>query len=410
MVREEMHCRICGKPLRSLLDFGEIYPSAFVKDQTNLTKVPLVLAQCKECGLVQLKHTVELDFMYRQYWYRSGLNKSMLNDLKNIVDDIEKTIELNPGDTVVDIGCNDGSLFKYYNKDKELKRVGFDPAENLSDVYLNTDLFINDYFPTKYPIKPLNARVITSIAMFYDLPDPHKFVEAISNELNEDGIWVIQFTDLVSMIELTAFDNICHEHLEYYRLRDIIGLLKQHGLEVFKVSHNNVNGGSIRIFACHEGKRTIENSVFNYLRRECMMLKSGMFDVFFKNISSSILVLRNILDYLVRSKGKTVFVTGASTKGNTLLQIADINGLSVPYAAEVNKEKFKLFTVGTNIEIIPEDEAMKMKPDYFLVLPWHFKNTFIEKYREYILDGGSLIFPLPYIEIIGKEELNGTGN
>jgi hypothetical protein len=210
------------------------------------------------------------------------------------------------------------------------------------------------------------------------------------------------------MLELTAFDNICHEHLEYYRLLDVINILKSNGLDVFKVSHNNVNGGSLRIFACFKGKREVQDSVYNYLRKEWLMLKSGMFETFCRRIANTANILYNVLDILIKQNGSTVLVTGASTKGNTLLQVCGIDDGLIPYAAEVNSDKFGLRTVGSNIEIIPEQEALIRNPDYFLVLPWHFKNTFLKVYKDYINNGGKLIFPLPSIEIIGKDELNGN--
>jgi hypothetical protein len=413
MIKELLKCRVCGGKLFDVVNLGNICPSGFSKTIEEVEKAPLVLVQCESCGLVQLKHTLGLDSMYRQYWYRSGLNKSMLMDLKDIVKDIEKTIELKEDDIVVDIGCNDGSLFNFYSL-RELYKIGYDPAENLMETACNIDLFINDYFPTRYAVQPYKAKVITSIAMFYDLPDPGEFVRSIVEVLDKDGIWVLQFTDLASMLELSAFDNICHEHLEYYRLWDIINLLNKFGLSVFKVSHNKVNGGSIRISVCFSGKRPVELSVYEYLRHETFVIgktdkySHGKFIAFNQLINFLGIETKNLLRSL-KSNGKSVFVSGASTKGNTLLQVWGIDNNLIKYAAEVNKDKFGLYTVGSNIKIISEEEALSLNPDYFFVLPWHFKSTFINKYREYINKGGKLIFPLPDLLIVDKKYLVDKG-
>lgn len=402
---EETKCRVCKGELETVLDLGEIVPSAFLTQseiEQEGEKAPLVLVKCKQCDLVQLRHTVDLDLMYRQYWYSSSLNKSMISSLQDIEEEIEKKIKLEVEDVVVDIGCNDGTMLNMYPA--FVKKVGFDPALNLKHPVM--DFFVNDYFTAKsYPVTQ-KAKVITAIAMFYDLPDPNKFLQDVREILREDGIFVIQFTDLMSMIRLTAFDNICHEHLEYYSLRNVYSLLKENGFDVIDVSYNDVNGGSVRITACHENAYPVSIKVLAALLVEEEYLSKNTINSFARRM---VIIRGQVRLFLETCKilEKSVYLLGASTKGNTLLQYCGVTQELVPYAAEVNREKFGMYAAGSGIYIIPEEEAFHLKPDFFFVPIWHFKKSLLnnEKIRNYINSGGKLVFPLPEFHIVGKEDL-----
>lgn len=414
-VTRETKCRSCGEELKRAYFLGNIFPSGFVTDVgtiKNDSKAPLILAECSSCGLIQLEHTVNLDLMYRQYWYSSSLNKSMVSSLRDIVNDVESYIELKDGDTVIDIGCNDGTLLQQYSA-KEIFKVGFDPALNLSRP--SDFFFVNDYFSAetckliqhRENIIYGKAKVITAIAMFYDLPDPNKFLDDVKSVLAEDGIFVVQFTDLLSMYKATAFDNICHEHLEYYKLSDVVRLLHRNGLVPVKVSYNDVNGGSIRVFARHAGIYSIPYySVQKALKEEEEFLKKNTIETFASNIQKAKDDLKSFVS-IASLLGHRIYILGASTKGNTLLQVCNISGDQIKYAAEVNKDKFGLYTVGSNIKIISEEEALGRNPDYFIVPVWHFEKNLLTKepIRQYIRNGGKLVFPLPSFHIVGKDDL-----
>jgi hypothetical protein len=404
---EQIRCRVCHGWLDVVVDFGEIYPSGFVKNQEGIEKAPLALAQCRSCGLVQLRHTVDLDSMYKQYWYRSGLNKSMLRDLEDVVKCAEKEIKLYSDDITVDIGCNDGSLFNYLTN-KKVVTVGFDPALNLSErAEKNCNIFVNDYFSAdKYPKNLPKARLITSIAMFYDLPDPNWFIEEVKKILEETGIWIIQFTDLFSMLTLNAFDNVCHEHLEYYSIRNMVDLMHTHGLDIYRADQNAVNGGSLRVYICYNGKRKEDGSVRKYLEKEKEFMASldNPFKQFGENVHKVREELFTLLESLKKSNMK-VFGMGASTKGNTLLQVFGFNKDILPYIAEVNEDKFGLRTIGTDIPIISEEEAFKMEPDAFLLLPWHFLPNIIDKHTWFLNEkNGAFITPLPTPQLYYMKE------
>lgn len=400
-------CRICDGELEEVLDLGLIAVSDFISSEDEVNKVPLKLTNCSKCGLVQLQDTVNQDMMYHQYWYQSGFNKTMINWLTDIKEKALECITLEPGDTVIDIGANDGTFLSFF--DPTIFRVGFDPAKNLkSFAEPHCSLYINDYF-TYSPLIP-KAKLITSIAMFYDLEDPNKFVNDVYRSLHEDGIWIIQMMDLLSMWKTNAFDNICHEHLEYYSLHVLKNLLSSHKLQIFKIEHNEVNGGSVRVYICHQDKRVIHKSVFDSFKEEEEYFNS--FTDAFAAFRDKVEFIKNTISNFLReeaSNGRKIYLMGASTKGNTLLQYFGIDNTLIPYAAEVSKSKFGLKTVVTNIEIIDEKQALIDKPDYFLVLPWTFIDFFVRIHQDYLEQGGQFIVPCPEPYLISKEGVRALG-
>jgi hypothetical protein len=407
MVTHVTECRICkNNDLVEVLNLGELHPSGFLKeDKPPIDKVPLRLVRCPDCGLVQLKDTINLDVMYKQqYWYKSALNTSMCNDLEDVVKSIEKRIKLNDGDVIVDIGANDGTLLSFYSN-KNLCTVGFDPAPNLPKT--NCDYFVNDYFKASYLDKlGKKARVASLIAVFYDIPDPNDFVEQLKSIMDKDGIIVIQMTDLLSMLLLNAIDTTCHEHIETYSLDVLNNLLIKHGLEIFDIEYNTVNGGSLRVYVSFPGSYKVSGKVFTDLLKEKIILDSnyGSFENF---INRSNYIKDKVMQFIKESngRGERTFALGASTKGATLTQYYGIDHSIVPFALEVNEEKLGLKMVGSDMKIISEADGFNKKPNYLLVLPWHFKNMLLGKegIKKYMENGGKLIFPLPIPEIIGKD-------
>jgi len=268
-ILEHNYCRACGKKgLEPILSLGEQYVINFVDspDQKDI-KAPLDLDLCNKtnggCGLLQLRHTVPGDLLYRNFWYKSGVNQTMKEALNDITSKVEKLVDFSPRDIVVDIGANDGTLLRSY-KFKDLILVGFEPATNLvKEASVGTTKIINDFFNSKSFQEEFGnnkAKVVTSIAMFYDLENPNEFIENIVEILHQEGIWIIQMNYLASMLENNAFDNIVHEHLEYYSLGSLQNLIKKHGLEIFDVELNEINGGSIRTYIKHENSKKFQIS------------------------------------------------------------------------------------------------------------------------------------------------------
>jgi hypothetical protein len=384
------------KDNNKVVDLGEIYPSLFIDSpaQTKmLKKEELSLVQCPFCGFVQLSNILEPDAMYRKYWYRSGLNNSMVESLHDIVEKAayRKSFYYS-NKCVMDIGCNDGTLLSFYPDD--FFKVGFDPANNLAEHAIkNCDVFVNDYFNGKICFKN-SFDIITSIAMFYDLERPTDFIKDIKKYLSKDGVWIIQMTDLTCTLKVNAYDNICHEHLAYYTLKQLNYLLISKGLEIFDVEYNDVNGGSVRAYVCHRGQKKVTSCVENALKEEEEILKNKDWKYFNNKINHINTSTKSFIEQ-ANKEGKKVFGLGASTKGNTLLQCCGLTGKDIPYILEVSKDKFGKFCAGSNIEIIDEARGFSMKPDYLLVLPWHFTNFFLEKKIDYLKNGGKLLVPMP---------------
>ena len=413
-------CRIDGGELIELFDLGNLYLSGFPKvgEPTKLPKVPLVLCMGKTSGLIQLKHTAPSAHMYEEYWYRSGINQTMIEELKSIVESVQKSIELKTGDIVVDIGCNDGTLMKHYPG--HLTRVGFDPAKNLYEYSSkHTTKTVVNYFNAEEYYKHLSpkAKVVTSIAMFYDLEDPNQFVQDVYDVLDDEGLWIIQMSYLPLMLTQMAFDNICHEHLEYYSLQSLSYLLDRHGFKVVHCLLNDINGGSYRIYVRkkkaqdHTFSTTQYRDVANFQVASILQyekfLKLDDPKTYYDFFAEMKRIKEQTVNFIKseKARGKKIWGYGASTKGNTLLQWYDLGPDLIEKIAERNPDKFGRMTVGTNIPICSEEEARTQKPDYMVVFPWHFRYEFLKRERAYLEQGGKFIFPLPKFEVVGIENL-----
>lgn len=408
-------CRICGNTnLISVVNLGEqtltgVFPKSLTEE---ITTGPLELVKCHGdeavCGLLQLHHSYQLDEMYGDnYGYRSGLNISMVNHLNDIVCKAVSFITLKENDLIIDIGSNDGTLLKQYQNGERYLRVGIDPtSDKFKEFYPETIQNIPDFFSSKLVKEKFNekkAKIITSISMFYDLEEPISFVEQVYDVLDNDGIWIFEQSYMPLMIERNAYDTICHEHLEYYGLQQILWMFKKVGFKIIDLELNDTNGGSFKITAAKKtsGYNEANETVQSLLQKE----KTDGYHTLepYYKFRNTIEKHKNDLIALInkiKKSDKTIFGYGASTKGNVILQYCKITPNEIPYIAEVNENKFGSYTPNTNIPIISEGDAKKMKPDYFMVLPWHFKDNFLQREKEYLNEGGKLIFPLPEIEVI----------
>ena len=411
-------CRACGSSaLTPVIDLGKQYlQGSFIKPGKEIPpirKIPTSLVRCDPmrdegaCGLLQMEYTVPPEVLYSAYWYRSGTNATMRNHLHGIAEEATGMTDHKKAAVVLDIGCNDGTLLGFYPAD--YVKFGIDPCDIAQEIQAPHATIIHDVFPSKELTSLIGDRhfdIITSIAMFYDLERPVVFAREVGRVLSPDGIWVLEMSYMPAMLEMTAYDTICHEHLEYYSLAVIENILRQAWMRVIRVSRNAINGGSFRCYAVHEDCHTYDRTGF---REEIAAMRQAEFeleldtDTPYRDFRDRVNIHKNELGSLLRKlkeKGKKIHVYGASTKGNTLLQWCGIDHTIIDYAADRSPEKHGARTLGTDIPIISEEESRAMNPDYYLVLPWHFRAEFLEREHEALGRGIDFIFPLPHIEII----------
>ena len=365
---------------------------------------------CKNCRLFQLRHNYELKKLYNEnYGYKSGINNSMHRHLEDIAKEAEKKVQLKEEDIILDIASNDGTLLKKYKNKKTIK-FGIDPTiKKFKKFYPNNYLKFPGFFEKNIYNKIAKfkkSKIITSIAVFYDLPNPAKFVQDIKSILDINGIWILEQSYFPHLIQNNAYDSICHEHLSYFMHRQLNLLLKKEKLKIIDVSFNNMNGGSARFFISHQDSQfkikrknllkvlKIENKIFRNFNKTINRFR--------RNIINSKNKLINLIIKLNKEK-KIIHIYGASTKGNVIIQFCKITKKMVPYAAERNPEKYGRYTPGSFIPIISENKSRALKPNFFLVMPWHFKKEIVLREKIFLNKGGKLIFPLPQINIIGKK-------
>jgi SAM-dependent methyltransferase len=411
-------CRVCNSPaLTKVIDLGEQHlQGSFYKPDRQLPpmrRVPTSLVRCdpmrdeKACGLLQMEHTVPPEVLYSVYWYRSGTNATMRGHLAGIAKEAAALLD-QPKARVLDIGCNDGTLLSAFPAG--FTKFGIDPSDLAREVPKDITV-VRDLFPSEELNHVLGGQpcdIVTSIAMFYDLENPIAFARAIKTILAPDGLWCLEMSYMPTMLKMTSYDTICHEHLEYYSLAVIEHILKSAGLRLVKVGLNSINGGSIRCFATHAAsiryKRDEFAQAIKSLRQEEFDLELDT-DKPYRFFQERVNVHKEQLVGLLKklkAEGKRIHVYGASTKGNTILQWCGIDNRLVDVAAERNADKYGARTLGSDIPIVSEEESRRARPDYYLVLPWHFRDEFVEREKELIASGVGMIFPLPTIEIVRK--------
>jgi NDP-4-keto-2,6-dideoxyhexose 3-C-methyltransferase len=416
VVREVTRCRICAnKDLVSILDLGEhCLTGVFPKDRDHvLTSGPLELVKCVDerdgghCGLVQLRHSYDPGEMYGDnYGYRSSLNRSMVEHLEGIVRRLLELVPLRRDDLVLDIGSNDGTLLSFYPAEGP-QLVGMDPtAKKFARFYppharAIAEFFSVEQFRAQYGDRAV--KIVTSIAMFYDLDDPTSFMRQVGGILAADGIWYLEQSYLPTVLAVNAYDTICHEHVEYYTLRQIKHMTDRTGLKIVDVVMNQANGGSFGVTVARREAPYPEATarVEAILQAEASDGIGGLerYQAFRRAVFAHREMLQELLKRL-RDEGRRVLGYGASTKGNVILQFCDITTREIPYIAEVNPDKFGCYTPSSRIPIISETAARAMNPEYFLAFPWHFKSNLLRREAVFLGTGGKMIFPLPRIEIV----------
>lgn len=409
-------CRITGGPLIECINLGEQYVSDFVQPgEEKIGSVEsLKVGIGVDSGLVQRYNSFPPEKMYKKYWYHSGINTSMQKELESIVKSAMSFVKLEPGDTVLDIASNDGTMLTYYPNN--INRIGIDPADVAaeSDLYKDNIILANDFFSADIykNITSAKAKIISIIAMFYDLDNPAEFLKQVRSIIDDQGILVIQISYVLLMLEQNEFGDMCHEHVAYYTLKIIKSLLEGAGFEVFDVLMNPTNGGSLRVYATPKGSinrlacplhwasigRARYLGMLEYEKQKNLDSPKPYFD-FARRIKQ---IKEQVITWLQKKKEqkKTVIGYGASTKGNVFLQYCGIGPDLLPCIADANKKKWGLCTIGTGIPIISEEEMRKMKPDYLLAFPWFFINSFLERETDLLNNGTRFVVPQPRLQVI----------
>ena len=427
-ITERTDCRACGNTaLAPVMDFGaQAVAGAFppVGTGRDAQRFPLELVRCdvqadpSACGLVQLRHSLNGHLLYDAYWYRSGINRTMTDNLHEIARRAAEVAGgLSENDLVIDVGCNDGTLLDGYASvaPRGVTYLGIDPSDVTRYAVEKGYPVVNSFFShdaVRSFAGTRKARVITSIAMFYDLEDPRRFVREIADSLQDDGVWVSEFSYMPTMLRMNSFDTVCHEHLEYYSLAVIERVVQSAGLRVLRAELNDVNGGSIRLFVGHAGHTEPspeDAQTLASMRAEEERLGLGTPAPYAAFAERSDKVRRELRETLTRlvAEGRTVHVYGASTKGNTTLQYAGIDSSLVPMAADRNPDKWGRETISTAIPIVSEAESRALNPDYYLVLPWHFLDEMLEREADFLGRGGQFIIPMPDVRLIDGQRRDG---
>ena len=402
-------CRNCkNNQFSNLFSLGKMsftgrFPKSFYH---NVPKANLNLLMCKKCKLVQLDRNFNLSYLYgKGYGYRTGINKTMTEHVKNIVKKCSALVNLKMKDHVLDIASNDATLLNFYPKN--VMTVGVDPLVNKYKKHYNKINYKISNFFKNNDIKKLKLKkkfkIITALSVFYDLRDPNKFIREVKEILDDVGIFVLEHADLLQIIKNNIFDTICHEHLGFFSSKVIMEMMKLNGLKVFHHEYNNINGGSSRYYICHKKadyKTKKSNIKAAILKEKKIGLNSKKtFKKFFKKILIEKSKLKNLITK-IRNKKLIIHGYGASTKGNVLLQFYNIGNKEINYIADRNPLKYNLFTPGTKIKIISENYSRRLNPDYYLVLPWHFKKEILVREKKIRKKGTKFIFPLPNMKVV----------
>jgi SAM-dependent methyltransferase len=415
-------CRACNSAelYRQIINLGKQFVVDFPEhdvDRNSLIAAPLSLMLCDNCKLLQLSADVNPDRLYRKFWYRSGISEVMRKALHDIVNMARYVVDLADDDSVLDIGCNDGTMLEMYNN-PAITRVGCDPATELvAEAMANgrCEVTCPDYFTAKNVELCAPYKVITAIACFYDMNDPWQFLFDCKQVLHNDGVLILQFNYLKSMLEQNAFDNICHEHVTYFLISTLEPLIEKAGLEIQGVQTNDVNGGSIRFYITHAGRPLPSPKVKPEIRMQLygryqalkleetqMQLDTPMpYTAFSQRMIRICSILQDYL-HVCRDKGVATYAYGASTRGTTLLQTAEIGPDLIRGAAERDKHKVGKMMVGSWLPIVSEEEARKTAQQ-FVMLPWHFREGILVREEPWVKNGGKFLIPLPKPQLYTDE-------
>ena len=406
---------MCGNPtLKPILSLGEqplsgVFPKPEAPDPSVS---PLDLIRCDTagrpdaCGLVQLRHSAELSEMYGStYGYYSSISPTMVSHLESHVHRLVAFAKPRKGEVVLDIGCNDGTLLNTYGAEAGLVRIGMDPSSAKFRSHFQSDIqVVYDFFSAagaRTLIGDRQIKIITSIAMFYDLDDPMAFMRDVRALLAPDGVWALELSYLPLFMTQLSYDQMCHEHVTYLALTQMDWMMKRTGLKILDVSFNDVNGGSFFIIAARDDApyQPETAKIKAILDAERPLEGEAPYTRLGNRIEAHRDEVRHFLS-LARAAGKRVYGYGASTKGNIVLNYCGVTGKDLLAIGDRNPEKDGLTMPGTRIPIIAHAALRDLKPDYLFVLIWHLRKEVIQDEVDYLKRGGKMVFDLPRLHVV----------
>ena len=402
-------CRVCyNNKFVKLFSLGNLsYTGKFASTKKKIIpKKNVSLVMCHNCKLVQLDQDFNPEYLYgKDYGYRTGINHTMTKHVQHVAKEALKIAKIKKGEYVLDIASNDGTLLNFYGRN--VITVGIDPIlKKFSKFYKKINYTIPNFFSfssLKNSLKTKKFKAITALSVFYDIKKPNNFIKDIKKILDKNGVFFLEHADLLSIIKYNLFDTICHEHLEYYSTKIIMKIMSQNELKIFDIKKNNINGGSLRYLISHKNsKYKVNHRVIRSILKEEKIYeleKKKTYINFFNQINLQKKKLNLVLKK-AKSFNKAIHGYGASTKGNVLLQYFELDNKIIDFISDRNPKKYNLYTPGTKIKIISEKDSRDMNPDYYLVLPWHFKKEILKRENKIKRKGTKFIFPLPKLEII----------
>lgn len=395
-----MKCRVCdGANLDQVLDLGhQPWCNNFLTEKQLNTepRYPLRLMYCEDCCTSQLDYTVDKEVMFGDHTYLSGITESLSEHFRHIAEDVDKRFgSAFQNKNILDIGSNDGTQLKHF-QNLGWKVLGVESSKTTAAIANSNGIPTLNRFFNLECIKDINQKfsVFNAAGVFFHLEELHSVTEAIKEGLEENGVFVVQFLYMKSIMENNAFDQIYHEHLLYYTLETIQRLLGQHGLEVFDAFLAPIHGGQMIACVGHQGVRDKTKRFMDIATQEAVSgcnTKSAYIE-FAQRVKQ---IKHRDLEYLARKRreGKRIFGMGAPVKGNTLLNYFGVGPSTIECLLEKNDLRRDLYSPGMHIPIRMETEIEEW-PDVFYVLAWNFKSEILKNHKDLIERGVEFYFPI----------------
>jgi len=387
-----------------MLDLGEMPLANGLLSEADLLepepRYPLALALCRQCGLAQITETVEPSSLFREYAYYSSVSDEMVAHAGAIASRMRDQLNLGPRSLVVEAASNDGYLLQHYQH-AGIPVLGVDPARNIAEAATARGIpTVAEFFgaDVAHELERTGrlADVVHANNFIAHVPDIHGFVSGIATVLKPDGRAVIETPYVRDLIERLEFDTIYHEHVFYYSLASLGRLLKGHGLAVVDVERIPIHGGSLRVFAAHDGAIKTSESVDRLIEEESAigLTRVEAFIEFADRVEVLGKQLRAMLADVKRD-GRSIAAYGAAAKGAILLNAFGIGRETLDFVADRSPHKHGRYMPGVHVPVVPVEDLVRRAPDTCLLLAWNFAEEILAQQAPYRAGGGRFILPAP---------------